>query len=542
MKHFNITFKPDGRQISIHAGATLLDAAGQAGIILNTVCGGKGICKKCLVNLDQDGRQVLACQHHIDSDLTVTVPHSSRFFEHKILTEGVAPQTEIQPDIYKKYLKFASAGKIFGVAVDIGTTTVVAKLIDMTDGRPLATQADLNPQARFGDDVISRINYAQTDANLAELHKTIIDCINELTAKLCARASVDTRQIYEMCVVGNTTMNHIFLKLPVVQLGQAPYKAFSLDAKDLSPEKLALKINPAGNIHTVENIAGFVGSDTVAVALAVDINSAQDLTLVVDIGTNGEIVLGTADKLYAASCAAGPAFEGARISCGSRAVNGAIETVIVNGGDIDFDIIGNGSTVLSGSPSKDCPPYSICGSGLIDAVAILLDLGVIDTTGRFVEPEKLPANLPPAIRSRIVKHNNQPAFVFAERRETSDKRLLLTQQDIRQLQLAKAAIRAGIKLLQKKIGLEDDDIKQVLLAGAFGNYIRRESALRIGLLPNLPLERIHFIGNAATSGAEMLLLSRKCRTQAKKLARKIQYVEIANEPDFQAVFAESMSF
>jgi uncharacterized 2Fe-2S/4Fe-4S cluster protein (DUF4445 family) len=526
MKHFNITFKPDGRQISIHVGATLLDAAGQAGIILNTVCGGKGICKKCIVNLDPDGRGVLACQHHIDSDLTVTVPSASRFFEHKILTEGVTPQTEIQPDIYKKYLKFASAGKIFGVAVDIGTTTVVAKLVDMTDGQLLATQAALNPQTRYGDDVISRINYAQTDAKLAELHKTIIDCINELTAKLCSQASINAKQIYEMCVVGNTTMNHIFLKLPVVQLGQAPYKAFSLDAKDLSPKKMALQINPAGNIHTVENIAGFVGSDTVAVALAVDINSAQDLTLVVDIGTNGEIVLGTADKLYAASCAAGPAFEGARISCGSRAMEGAIQAVVINEADLDLDVIGN------------CPPYSICGSGLIDAVAVLLDLGVIDTTGRFANPGKLP----PAICSRIVKYNNQPAFVLAERRATGDERLLLTQQDIRQVQLAKAAIRAGIKLLQKKIGLEDDDIKQVLLAGAFGNYIRRESALRIGLLPNLPLERIHFIGNAAASGAEMLLLSRKCRTQAEKLARKIEYVEIAHEKEFESVFTDSMLF
>jgi uncharacterized 2Fe-2S/4Fe-4S cluster protein (DUF4445 family) len=519
MKHFNITFKPDGRRISIHSGATLLEAAGQAGIILNTVCGGKGICKKCLVNLAPDGRGVLACQHHIDSDLTVTVPSSSRFFEHKILTQGVAPQTEIQPDIYKKYRKFTSAGEIFGVAVDIGTTTVVAKLIDMTNGQLLAIQADLNPQARFGEDVISRIDYAQTDAKLAELHKAIIDCINELTAKLCKQASIDTKQIYEMCVVGNTTMNHIFLKLPIVQLGQAPYKAFSLDAKDLSPEKIALQINPAGNIHTVGNIAGFIGSDTVAVALAADIDSAQDLTLAVDIGTNGEIVLGTADKLYAASCAAGPAFEGARISCGSRAAEGAIQAVVINEADIDLDVIGN------------CLPRSICGSGLIDAVAVLLDLGVIDRTGRFAKPAKLL----PAIASRICVEQDQPAFRLADK-------VILTQKDIREVQLAKAAIRAGVKLLQKKIGIEDNDIKQVLLAGAFGNYIRRESALRIGLLPNLPLERIHFVGNAAASGAEMILLSSDCRTQAKKLARKIEYVEIAHQPDFQDVFTESMGF
>jgi uncharacterized 2Fe-2S/4Fe-4S cluster protein (DUF4445 family) len=519
MKHFNITFEPDGRRVSVHAGATLLDAAGQAGIILNTVCGGKGICKKCIVILEPDGRRVLACQHHIDSDLTITVPPASRFFEQKILTEGISSQTEIQPDIYKKYLKSAPAGKIFGVAVDIGTTTIVAKLVDITNGQLLATQADLNPQTRFGDDVISRINYAKTDAKLAELHKVIIDCINQLTTKLCRQASIDSKQIFEMCVVGNTTMNHIFLKLPVVQLGQAPYNAFSLDAKDFSPEKLALQMNPVGNIHTVENIAGFVGSDTVAVALAADINSVQDLTLVVDIGTNGEIVLGTADRLYAASCAAGPAFEGARISCGSRAVEGSIEAVVVNSGDIDFDIIGNS------------PPHSICGSGLIDAVAALLDLGIIDQTGRFTSPDKLP----PEIYSRITQQDDQPAFRLADK-------VILTQKDIREVQLAKAAIRSGIKLLQKKFDIEDNDIKQVLLAGAFGNYIRRESALRIGLLPNLPPERIHFIGNAAASGAEMILISQKCRTQAGKLARKIQYVEIAHEKEFESVFTDSMLF
>jgi len=519
MEHFNITFKPDDRRISIHAGATLLEAAGQAGIILNAFCGGKGTCKKCLVNLDPDGRAVLACLYRIDSDLTVTIPPSSRLFEHKILTEGVAPQTEIRPDIYKGYQNGDSSKRIFGVAVDIGTTTVVAKLIDMASGKILAVEADLNPQTRFGDDCLSRINYAQTDAKLTELHKIIIDCINELIAKLCKQASIDTEQIYEICVVGNTTMNHIFLKSPVVQLGQAPYKAFSLDAKDLSPDKLALRMNPAGNIHTVENIAGFVGSDTAAVALAVDISSADEMTLVVDIGTNGEIVLGNKDKLYAASCAAGPAFEGARISCGSRAVDGAIEAVIINGDDIDFDIIGNR------------PPHSICGSGLIDAVAVLLDLGIIDPTGRFTDPAKLP----PTIASRLIQQDGQPAFRLADK-------VILTQKDIRELQLAKAAIRAGIKLLQKKFGIKDNDIKHVLLAGAFGNYIRRESALRIGLLPNLPIERIKFIGNAAASGAEMILVSSECRAQAKKLARKIEYLEIAHQPDFQNVFADSMTF
>jgi uncharacterized 2Fe-2S/4Fe-4S cluster protein (DUF4445 family) len=526
MKHFSIIFRPDGRQISIHAGTTLLEAAGRAGIILNSVCGGKGTCKKCLVNLSPDGREVLACQHHIQSDLTVTVPPASRFFEHKILTEGVTPQTKIHPDIYKKYQKFAPADGIFGVAIDVGTTTVVAKLIDMVTGRCIATQAALNPQVQYGDDVISRITYAQTDGKLAELHKVIIGCINELVTKLCKETHIDANHIYEMCVVGNTTMNHIFLKYPVKQLGQVPFEPFSVDAHDLPAEQSGLQINPAANVHTVENIAGFVGSDTTAVALAVDIGSAEDVTLAVDIGTNGEIVLGTKDKLYAASCAAGPAFEGARIKCGSRAMEGAIQAVVINEGDIDLDVIG------------DCPPRSICGSGLIDAAAVLLNLGIIDSTGRFTEPKKLKGKLAPAILARIIEHNREPAFCLYDGQD----KVVITQKDIRQVQLAKAAIRAGIKLLQKKMGLSDSDIKQVLLAGAFGNYIRPESALRIGLLPNVTVERIHFVGNAAASGAEMILISGKCRTQAKRLARKIEYVEIANEPGFADVFADCMSF
>ena len=535
MKHFNVAFRPDGRQISIHAGATLLEAAGQAGIILNSVCGGKGTCEKCVVNLEPTKEQVLACQYHINSDIIVTIPISSRFFEQKILAHGIEAKTKIQPDIYKKYLKVDSTDKIFGLAIDIGTTTVVAKLIDMTNGQCLATQADLNPQTKYGDDVVTRIAYAQTEAKSAELHTVIIDCLNKLTVKLCSQASIKPKNIYEMCVVGNTTMNHIFLKLPIAQLGQAPYKAFSLDAKDLTTDELALQINPDANIHTAGNIAGFVGSDITAVALAVDINSAQDLTLVVDIGTNGEIVLAcplgsTADKLYAASCAAGPAFEGARITCGSRAAEGAIEAVLVNDNDIDLDVIGN------------CPPRSICGSGLIDAVAVLLDLGIIDTTGRFDNPGKLENKLPPAILSRIVQQNGQPAFVLASGKEGGGQEVVLTQKDIREVQLAKAAIRAGIKLLQKKIGIEDDDIKHILLAGAFGNYIRRESALRIGLLPDVPAERIVFVGNAAASGAQIILLSSQSRTQARKLARKIEYIEIAHEEKFESVFTDSMSF
>jgi uncharacterized 2Fe-2S/4Fe-4S cluster protein (DUF4445 family) len=516
MKHFNVIFKPDGRQITIHAGATLLEAAGQAGIILNSVCGGKGTCKKCVVYLEPDGKQILACQYRIQSDLIVTIPPSSRYFEQKILEHGIDAHLNIQPTVHEKYL---DKDGIFGLAVDIGTTTVVAKLINMTDGKCLATKAALNPQSHHGNDVISRIAYARTDVKLAELHRLIIDCINDLVAQLCKQASINAEHIYEMCVVGNTTMNHLFLKLPVEQLGQAPYKAFSLDAHDVPAKKLHLKINSDGEVHTVENIAGFVGSDTTAVALATNIDSAEETTLAVDIGTNGEIVLGTKDKLYAASCAAGPAFEGARITCGSRAVEGAIEAVVVDNDDIALDVIGSSE------------PRSICGSGLIDAVAVMLDLGIIDASGRFTNPDK-PSS---AINSRIREEAGQPAFFL-----TDD--VFLTQRDVREVQLAKAAIRAGIKILQRKLGIADNDIQHVLLAGAFGNYIRPQSAMRIGLLPDVQIERIRFVGNAACSGAQMILLNSALRAEAKQLARKIEYIEIAHEPDFQVIFAESMFF
>jgi len=527
MDHFRVVFEPDDKEVLIHQGATLVEAASRAGIILTTPCGGKGTCRKCAVKLQPSGRTVLACQYLVHSDLRVTVPPESRFYEHKILEHGVGPAGDIEPTTANKYRSIAGQGPVLGVAVDIGTTTVVAKLIDMADGRCLGTQSMLNPQTRFGDDVVSRIHYAQSQDHLAELQTVIIDCINDLIRRLCRQSRIATSDLYEACVVGNTTMSHIFLGFPVEQLGRAPYLAWSVDAHDVPVAQLHLDMNPVANVHCVENIAGFVGSDTTAVALAVDVESASDTTLVIDIGTNGELVLGMGGRLYAASCAAGPALEGARIQHGSRAADGAIEAVVANGDDIELDVIGNSV------------PRSICGSGLIDAVAVMCDLGVVDGTGRFVAREQL-KHLPGPIYSRILESNGQAAFCLAFDRKTSQPAIVLTQRDIREVQLAKAAIRAGSRILLNRLGLQDSDIQSVLLAGAFGNYIRPSSAIRIGLLPNVPLDRIHFVGNAAASGAQMLLLCDECREKAARLARKIQYIEIAHEKDFTDIFADAM--
>jgi len=520
MAHFNITFKPDDLRISIHAGATILEAAGRAGIILNSSCGGIGTCKKCKVKLDDD-TEVLACQYKINSDLTVTIPPDHRFYEQKILTAGIEAKQKAALDIYKKYTNL-TAGPVLGLAIDIGTTTVVAKLIELKTGSRLATAADSNPQSAHGDDVISRINYAKSPRNRDELNKLIVGCINNLIDQLCKKSETNPAAIYEAAVAGNTTMNHLFLNYPVDTLGKIPFKAHELDARDSTAAQMKLNINPEANIHTIANIAGFVGADTTAAALAADIENCEEITMLIDIGTNGEIVLGNYDKLLAASCAAGPAFEGARIEKGSRAVKGAIEAVVFND-DIDIETIGGGT------------PHSICGSGLLDAAAVMLELGVIDSTGRFTKNKNLPA----AIEKRIIEINAQPAFVLAG---SGDSQVYITQSDIRQLQLAKAAIRAGAKILQKNLGIDDSAIQQVFLAGAFGNFLRKESALRIGLLPQITAERIKFIGNAAAAGAELILVSSYWRERAKQLAKKIEYIELASDKDFQTIFTNSMNF
>lgn len=528
MKRFRVTFQPDETEILVPPGATVLEAARQAGIALATPCGGKGTCGKCLVRLSSSGQDVCACQYCVESDLVVEIPESSRLTTHQILQHGIERTEPIDPTIGERYRTQAGTGPILGLAVDIGTTTVVARLIDLVDGRSLGTEAVLNPQTRFGDDVISRIHHAGSELGREDLHRTIIDCLNDLIGRLCAATGTAVDAIYEACIVGNTTMNHLFLGLPVEQLGQAPYRAYAVEAFDKSPSQLGLAMNPAGNVHTVENIAGFVGADTTAVALAVGMDSVGETTLVVDIGTNGELVLAVDGRLYAASCAAGPALEGARIRQGSRATGGAIEAVSLRDGQIDLEVIGRTAA------------RSICGSGLIDAVAVLLDLGIVDETGRFISPQQAAERCDEAVLPRLVEIDGQGAFCLAFDAETKQPAVVLTQKDIREFQLAKGAILAGIQLLLSKSGIAAGDLNGLLLAGAFGNYIRPRSAVRVGLLPNVPLDRIRFVGNAAASGAEMALLSVACRRRSAALAERIAYVEIAHEARFTEVFADAM--
>lgn len=593
MKHFQVHFHPDNKHVRIHRGANLLEAAGLAGIVLSNPCGGIGRCGKCKVRLLPSEKEVLACQYIIEHDVEVYVPDAARYFKQQILEHGIdqdllsdpafrkmliaepfegfdqlcdslsqklgascsctkgltdcltgqldAPATAVvrqTPDSDADHWDLVAVengnttASLFGLAVDIGTTSIVAHLINLQTSETLATVSESNPQAQYGADVISRIGFAESAEGAEKLQQAVISCLNSLIAKAAGEAGVETDAIYDIVIASNTTMNHLLLQYPVGQLGQSPYQAHSLLAANTSPTELGLTINPAGNVHTIANIAGFVGSDTVAAASACAMDACKTPTLLVDIGTNGEIVLSTQQHLLAASCAAGPALEGAGIEFGTRAQVGAIERVIYNDENIDVDVIGNTEAA------------SICGSGLIDAVATLLDLEIIDITGRFATQEEMDLFLAEKIRQRVITHNNEPAFVLAGQyiEQTWHNKVLITQKDVRQFQLAKAAIQAGISLLLKTAGQKEEQIGQILLAGAFGNYIQKENAVRIGLLPKVGIEKIHFVGNAAGSGAQMALVSRSARTLVNKLAEKIDYVEIAHQTEFQMIFSECLLF
>lgn len=416
-----------------------------------------------------------------------------------------------------------------GAAVDIGTTTVVAYLVDLRTGERIATASELNPQARYGHDLISRIEHVQAVANgLEDLRRLIVDLINRLLAEATADAGVRRRDIYEVAVVGNTCMHHLFLGLDPRHLAHAPYVPVTREPVELSADEAGLAINRAGNVYSLPVIAGFVGADTVGVLLTSRITERDHPTLAIDIGTNGEVMLWANDRLLTTSCAAGPAFEGGEIRHGVRAAEGAIERVWLRNGSIGYATIG--STRASG----------ICGSGIFDTVAALLDSGAADSSGRLVTEEAARA-LPSGIAERLRGEGTDREFVLVEG-GAGNGEITFTQKDLREVQLAKGAVRAAVELLCAEAGIGCGDIEEVLLAGAFGNYIDRRSALRMGLLPEVALEQIRGIGNAAGAGALAALLSVDERRRAAELARNAQHIELMANPKFQLVFADSMMF
>jgi len=534
----------------------------------------------------------LACQQAICSESVVEVPSASLFGnQHRILTATQAgPDEEVLPAVRKIYVEapapsladgapdlcrlersigqfktdlpllkelprllreygFAGTAVLadhhlidfepgrttetcYGVAFDLGTTTIVASLLDLTDGEELALASAINPQVSFGDDVLSRIQHAsQGPRQLQELRAAIISAVSEMLEQLSQEAGISLRQVYEVTFAGNTTMEHLLCGLDPTQLGSVPFVPVHRRGLLLPAAQLNLPIHPRANAYLFPLIGGFVGGDTVAGMLATRLWGADGPTLLVDIGTNGEIVLAHDGRLWAASTAAGPAFEGARISCGMRAADGAIEKVVLDD-DVRLNVIGGGQ------------PIGICGSGLIDLAAELLNHGIVSPQGRLLRPQELPSGLGETLRRRVrTDGDGGTSFVLAESAGNAAAPLAVTQKDIRELQLAGGAIRAGITILLRQAGLEARQLHRGLIAGGFGSFIRRSNAQRIGLLPTgLEHDKIHFAGNTSLAGAKWALLSTRARRQAERLTFQAKHVQLSQDANFQMEFVESMIF
>ncbi|MDR1604657.1 MAG: ASKHA domain-containing protein [Gracilibacteraceae bacterium] len=424
-----------------------------------------------------------------------------------------------------------ATGDFYGLAVDIGTTTVVAYLLNLQNGEMLQSRAVTNPQWVYGADVISRISFAAASReNTTEIHALILNCFNSLACSLAEAAGVNLRHIYGVSVVGNTTMSHLFLGVCPRSLALAPFTPVFIGSPAFTAADLNLAVNSRARVWLLPNIAGHVGSDITAGILATGILQAPGYHLLIDIGTNGEIVLTGGERGVACSTAAGPAFEGATIYQGMRAADGAIEKITLDG-SLRIQTIGNE------------PPVGICGSGVIDGIAELVEAGIIEKSGRMAEPEELQTlNLPPetAARLRDSAAGQRREFVLSYREGAED--IVLTQKDVREVQMAKGAIAAGAKILLDHFGVDPADLTCVHLTGAFGSHIDIASALRIGLLPTVPSEKVVSLGNAAGIGACLALLSVKTRDAARAACESVGHIELSVCPEFPDEYINAMGF
>ncbi|NOY58504.1 MAG: DUF4445 domain-containing protein [Calditrichaeota bacterium] len=602
---YKVQFSPQNKSGFFSSGQTFLDAAQHLGIPLPALCGGSGLCGKCKIEIikgnvppnesdhewlhpEEIERGVrLACTHFITEGCTVRALEEEVEAATKVLTAGKSHAVELDPFVYKKFIEIPkpslaenpsdlellldAAGldanqvmvprsfllnlpqklrdanfsgtitfdenhiidfeagdttkSLFGVAVDLGTTTIVCKLVNLNSGEVLATSSRMNGQRFYGEDVISRISYTiEHDGGLSVLQKVIVDQLNEMLSEMVNDTAIDADSIYEMVIAGNSVMEHLLLGVSPHYLAELPYVPAFKKSFAICASEMGININGQGNICTFPIIGRYVGGDTCSLLLTDDLKGSW---LAVDIGTNGEIVLAHNGKLTSCSTAAGPAFEGAHISCGMRATSGAVSRVSIDQAGLHIQVIGEGQ------------PQGVCGSGLIDAIGSFRQLGLINETGRIMVGDEIEEGTNEFAKELAKAEDNERYIVLAE---NENERITLSQRDVREVQLAKGAIAAGIEILLKNAGLTAADLDAVYLAGAFGQFIRRDMAVAIGLVPNVPLEKIHFIGNAACAGAELALVSKGERMKAEKMAKGTEYIEISTDPDFQDVFAEKMLF
>ncbi|GAB3791817.1 ASKHA domain-containing protein [Nocardioides ungokensis] len=428
-----------------------------------------------------------------------------------------------------------TTGERLAIAFDLGTTTVVATLLDVTTGTPLAVASMLNRQQPFGGDVITRISATMLDPRALErLQVAAAQTLSDLAAQVCAEAGVDPCRVYEVAVAGNATMTALALGIDPEPLGIAPFVMSTSQPPSVLAADLGLDLHPRARAYLFPALGAYVGGDIVAGMLATGMDRDKRTRLFIDVGTNCEIVLSDGERILATAAPAGPAFEGGAIRCGMRAADGAIEVV-------KLDPTGEGTVGLS--VIGDTEPRGLCGSGLVDAVSELVRVGLLDASGRFV-PEETAAELAPALADRLTKIGEERVFVLHRPYPDckTDECVVLSQRDVRELQFAKAAISTGWSLLLEELGLEHLDVQQVLLAGSFGSYLSPASAVRIGLVPKLPVLRIVSAGNVAGEGAKMALLSVRERAGARTLLEEVTYVELSDRTDFNDRFVEQLSF
>lgn len=533
-------FKKGRSGFKIHQGRTIYEHAQSAGIIIDAICGGKGICGKCIIRVEKGmenlnpltpleekrnlkKNQRLACQAQIIRDASDMVVYIQSFGNYEVLKQGEGKDLPLCPLYYKKGQQVFNdeqgidqyRGKIYGISLDIGTTTIVADLVNLENGNILQTIAKTNPQISYGNDVISRIEYTMVDKitgrqigqdkrrqKIKQLQLLIIDQLNQTIDELSKQIGEQISQyIYYVVAVGNPTERDLFFGQDVSSLGVIPYEPLSTGALTKTPEEIGININKAGAVYGSAMIGGHIGADVLAGVLASGMYKDNDISLFIDIGTNSEAVIGNKNKLIAVSCAAGGAFEGASTSCGIGGIEGAIKQIAITDGQAVYSTIGGS------------PPIGVCGSGLIDLLAQLLEKGIMTKNARIQQDFRI----------------------------TED--LKLTQDDIFQLITSKAAIRTGWQMLLKHYPVNLTDIKKVYLSGGFGNFINVANAIRIGLIPEIQEDRIIKIGNGALEGAREILLCKDAQELSEKTAKNITHIKINEiEKDYEYLLAENMYF
>jgi uncharacterized 2Fe-2S/4Fe-4S cluster protein (DUF4445 family) len=537
-----------GRSLIIPQGISVMEALVASGILLRSDCGGRGRCGKCLVRVLSADRGALgapdeteakflraedlaaglrlACRARVLADVALDLPVES-LLSAEVVQKGLPLLPDKLPLTADGLER--GAGAPYGIAVDLGTTTVAVYLCDLRRNAIVASTSARNPQALFGDDVISRISAVREDPQvLPRLQTLAVSAIDWAAAALCRRLPIDPEEVGVMTAVGNSTMIHLLLGEDPSSIGVFPYAPRFVEARRLAAGEIGIKFNPEAVLRTLPLISGYLGADIVGAALAAELAQKPPGTLLADVGTNGEIIFTTAGGLAAASCATGPAFEGAAIRHGMQATSGAIDAVA-------FDPQRRALTYSVIQRSAGPPPLAagLCGSGVINAVAELLRAGIIQKNGRFDPNCGSP-------RLKTGENGTAEFEIVPAAAALSGRPITLTQADVRAVQLAKGALRTGIDLLCRERGLAAPS--KILLAGAFGSYIDKADALTIGMFPPIGPERIETIGNAAGAGAVLSLFDASRLERAREMAAATQVLDLAAHPDFQETFIGSLSF